>query len=140
MPLDPERRAIYDRLRALDPAKLTASEARLLEDLMHQEGASGIEQAIEAGSGQGGVVASNICGHCGEASIEVRTVFNGVIRRCVLCHKSSRAPAAPSVTNATPRAHPDPVPTVHMDPNVDYLPDRPPGFRHPGKNYRPEDT
>ena len=142
MPLDPERRLIYERLRALEPSRLTATEARLLEDLMHQEGSSGIQDAIEAGKGEAQTAPSNICWKCSEPSIVVRTTYNGTIRHCVTpgCNAKSTAPCGPSVRNAVPRRQPDPIPVVHMDPNVDYLPNHPPGFRHPGMNYRPEDT
>ena len=124
----------------MDPATLSPAESRLLEDLAHQEGSSGIEDAIKAGRSGGARAPSNICWKCGEAAVTVRTVYDGTIRTCVKCGATAKGPCGPTVTGATPVRQPDPIPTVHMDPNVDYLPDKPPGFRHPGKNFRSEDS
>jgi len=137
--LDASRQAILKKLRAIPPEGRTADEQRWLDDLEHQQGICGIQDAIQAGTGEPQQAPEGpkvpTCPKCKSTAVQGTTCPRKIIWRCLEEGCGNKWEAAVGATlQGTFQVRPDPPPSVPVGPD-DFMPSGAPAFRHPFKNY-----
>jgi hypothetical protein len=144
VPLDERRRAILQRLRSMPPGTRSPAENRLMEDLLHQQGVSSVEDAIAAGGDEKtlddreGPREIPRCPSCKSVNVSGRSTPTEMIWRCLEkeCGREWRAACGPTLHGAV-RPLPAAPPIVPVGDT--YYPSGGGSFRHPLMNYDPED-
>jgi len=137
--LDAKRQDILRKLRAIPAGERTPDEQRWLEDLEHQQGIGGIQDAISAGTGkvpekkQAPRVPT--CPRCGSTAVQGTTCPRKIIWRCLAegCGNKWESAVGATLKSAL-QAQPAPPPAAPVTP-LDFIPSGAPAYRHPGKNY-----